>query len=153
MRTLDALVTFFDMFMVWIVRHCFLIEFGRWPGYQILHTAFERLEQQQPRELCGCGSSLTYAECHLAVDAALTEDDHSRLIGGTVLSRREVLMRRQIPRSAAEFDAAALLPAPEVWAKRLRQEHDRRMRQRAQAKDVVAAALAVVPAQHPGEGG
>lgn len=58
-----SLVVLLDLHLVWIVRHIYLRRFGKWPGRQVLHTAHERLQENRPHELCGCGSSRAYATC------------------------------------------------------------------------------------------
>lgn len=64
----DALWLYMDLMSVWIVRHIFLRRFDRWPGKQVLHTAFERLRDHRPGELCGCRSGLRYEACHQVRD-------------------------------------------------------------------------------------
>jgi hypothetical protein len=59
----SPLLDLFDMTTVWAVRHLHLRRLGTWPGRQILHTAFERLTETMPGELCGCGELRTYAAC------------------------------------------------------------------------------------------
>jgi hypothetical protein len=39
-------VELLDLQIVWIARHLYLRRFGRWPGRQVLHTAFERLREE-----------------------------------------------------------------------------------------------------------
>lgn len=58
-----SLVTLLDLYTVWALRHLHLRLFGRWPGRQVAHYAFERLIETQPGELCGCGSSVEYSKC------------------------------------------------------------------------------------------
>jgi len=58
-----SLVTLLDLHVVWIVRHMHLRRFGRWPGRQVLHTTYERLQEMRPGELCGCGSADRYKDC------------------------------------------------------------------------------------------
>ena len=41
----------------------FLHHFGRWPGRQSLHTAYERVTDHEPGELCGCDSAILYESC------------------------------------------------------------------------------------------
>lgn len=64
----EPLVDLLDLYMGWIVRHLHLREFERWPGRQVLHTAYERLHEQEPGELCGCGEMSRYKECHQRED-------------------------------------------------------------------------------------
>lgn len=71
----DSLVTLLDLNSLWIARHLFLQRFGGWPGDQVLHTAEERLAEQRPGELCGCGSMRPYDECHRERDEALSAYD------------------------------------------------------------------------------
>lgn len=64
-----------DFNAVWVARHLFLRCFGRWPGRQVLHTAYERLRDHVPGELCGCGSMRLYEQCHRASDVATSPYD------------------------------------------------------------------------------
>lgn len=64
----DSLLKLLDLNSLWITRHLFLQQFGRWPGDQVLHTAHERLAEHRPSELCGCGSMSPYDECHREQD-------------------------------------------------------------------------------------
>lgn len=58
-----------DLHVVWVVRHLHLKRLGRWPGPQVLHTAFERLNEQSPGELCaGCESGQRYEQCCYELD-------------------------------------------------------------------------------------
>lgn len=60
----DSLTTLLDHFSEWVVRQLYLLRFGRWPGLQVLHTAYERLTEHRPGELCGgCLSGLPYDSC------------------------------------------------------------------------------------------
>lgn len=66
------LVGYIDQVAGWITRHIHLLEFGRWPGHQVLHTARERLIQHQPGEICGaCKSGRRYEDCHKPADMQL----------------------------------------------------------------------------------
>lgn len=58
-----SLVTLLDLHVVWVVRHMHLRRFGRWPGRQVLHTTYERLQEMRHGELCGCGSADRYEDC------------------------------------------------------------------------------------------
>lgn len=64
----DSILTLLDLHAVWVARQLHLRHFGRWPGRQVLHTAHERLLDQRPGELCGCGTLRPYAECHQPED-------------------------------------------------------------------------------------
>ena len=70
----DSLVSLLDLNSVWVTRHIFLRYFGRWPGRQVLHTAFERLREHRPTELCGCDSGSQYSSC------CQTRDSEQKLI-------------------------------------------------------------------------
>lgn len=74
----NSLLLWFDLHAVWIARHVHLRYFDRWPGDQVLHTAFERVREHRPGELCGCGSMQPYEECHQAADLARTPYDRAR---------------------------------------------------------------------------
>ena len=64
-----ALTTLLDLHVVWVVRHIFMRWFGYWPGHQVFHTSYERLNEHRPGELCGgCDSGLRYEECCQKLD-------------------------------------------------------------------------------------
>ena len=69
----SSLIELFDMTTVWAFRHLHLRVIRRWPGRQILHTAFERMNETQPGELCGCGSAVAYKRCCQGRDGSLSE--------------------------------------------------------------------------------
>jgi hypothetical protein len=71
----DPLLQLLDYIACWIARHIFLKRRGRWPGPQSLHTAFERLTEHAPNELCGCGSPYLYEVCHRPSDTAMAETE------------------------------------------------------------------------------
>jgi hypothetical protein len=64
------LVSLLDLIATWVVRHIHLLEFGRWPGGQALHTAHERLTEIRPGERCGCDAVRGYEMCHRDADLA-----------------------------------------------------------------------------------
>lgn len=68
----DPIVTLLDLQSVWIARHLYLRNFGRWPGAQVLHTPYERVQEQRPGERCGCDSGKLYEDCHREHDRALS---------------------------------------------------------------------------------
>lgn len=57
------LVALLNLYAIWVVRHLHLREFGRWPGLQRIHTAYERLREHEPGEFCGCGRMTRYQDC------------------------------------------------------------------------------------------
>ncbi len=65
-----GLVRLLDLHVTWIVRHLHLHRLGRWPGDQALHTAFERIHENQDEELCGCSSP----ERHIYRDCCKSKD-------------------------------------------------------------------------------
>lgn len=68
----ESLVDLWDLYALWITRHLHLRRIGYWPGEQVLHTAHERLAEQQPQELCaGCRSFRLYGDCHHDRDVAV----------------------------------------------------------------------------------
>jgi hypothetical protein len=69
------LVALLDLISTWIVRHIHLLELGRWPGGQALHTSYERLTEIRAGERCGCELPLLYDDCHRSGDAARPERD------------------------------------------------------------------------------
>lgn len=59
----DPIVALLDIYTLWAVRHLHLDFFGRWPGYQVAHHAYERILEIRGDEHCGCGSSELYEKC------------------------------------------------------------------------------------------
>lgn len=59
----DSLVQLLDLYSVWALRHVHDEVFGRWPGPQAVAQPYERLLELRNDELCGCGSTVHYAEC------------------------------------------------------------------------------------------
>ena len=68
----DPLLGLLDLYAGWILRHLHLRRVGRWPGGQEVNNSYERWLEQQPDELCGCGSERRYRDCHRPHDAALS---------------------------------------------------------------------------------
>ncbi len=65
----DPLVRLLDIYTLWAVRHLHLRQFGRWPGYQSIHFAGERLIELRGDEHYGCtNSELLYAHCCMPRD-------------------------------------------------------------------------------------
>lgn len=64
----SSLVVLLDLHVLWVVRHMHLRHLGRWPGRQVIHTPYERLREQRPDEMCGCGSTRRYQSCCQAND-------------------------------------------------------------------------------------
>lgn len=69
----DPILTLLDLHAVWVARQLHLRHLGHWPGKQILHTAHERLTDQRPGELCGCGALRPYSVCHEPEDRSRTQ--------------------------------------------------------------------------------
>lgn len=106
-----SLVRLLDFISVWLTRHVYLREFGRWPGHQMLHTILERQLWNRPDEFCGCGASRPYAACHASADHAAGEVEIAREIGVAVddLARiRRELVGRAPPRTLAAMRDAVL---------------------------------------------
>lgn len=64
-----------DLMSLWLARHINLSIYGRWPGPQVLHTAYERLHEHAKNELCGCTSGRLYEECCRDADLALSPSE------------------------------------------------------------------------------
>jgi hypothetical protein len=84
----DPLVDLLDIYTLWAVRHLHLQQFGRWPGYQSIHFAGERLLELRGDEHCGCANSARlYADCCMPRDMAGNRIaqllDFHRKTGGT----------------------------------------------------------------------
>lgn len=63
-----SIVELLDIYACWAVRQLYLLSYGRWPGRQVLHHAFERVVETRDCEYCGCGSNVRYAECCKPMD-------------------------------------------------------------------------------------
>lgn len=61
----DSLLQLIDLFSVWALRHEYLRLFGRWPGYQAVHSPYERITELKDDEFCGCNCPVKkrYADC------------------------------------------------------------------------------------------
>lgn len=114
-----SLVRLLDFISVWLTRHAYLREFGRWPGHQMLHTVLERRLWNRPDEFCGCGASRLYAACHARADHAAGEVEIAREIGvavGDLARIRRELVGRAPPRTlAAMRDAVLTRPISAGW--------------------------------------
>jgi hypothetical protein len=68
-------VRLLDLYVTWIVRHLHLQRLGRWPGNQVLHTAYERMNETQDDELCGCDGPerYRYGNCCRAADHSMAK--------------------------------------------------------------------------------
>lgn len=64
----DSLLVLLDIYTLWAFRHLHLEVLQRWPGRQVAHFVYERLAEQKPTELCGCGSDRCYGDCCQAKD-------------------------------------------------------------------------------------
>ncbi len=101
-------VTLLDLQAVWIARHLFLRRFGRWPGRQILHTAHERLVEQEPDEYCGCDSGRRYGECCRDRDRRILPIDRLR----EYVAFRGRTGRRAPPRPLVNWLVDSRAPTP-----------------------------------------
>lgn len=60
----DSLTQLLDFYSLWALRHLHMKVFDRWPGYQAVHTPYERILELRPEEHCGCEhSDRLYGEC------------------------------------------------------------------------------------------
>lgn len=60
----DSLVTLFDLYTIWALRHLYLEYFGRWPGPQASTSSIERVAEFKNDEWCGCSRPRgTYGNC------------------------------------------------------------------------------------------
>lgn len=65
----DQLRGLIDLYSLWALRHLYLEKFQRWPGYQSVPHAYERLEEFRDDEYCGCeNSQKLYVDCCKASD-------------------------------------------------------------------------------------
>lgn len=60
----QSLIKLLDLYTLWACRHYYLKEFGRWPGYQVAHNAYERFSEFKDDEFCGCNNfDKKYKDC------------------------------------------------------------------------------------------
>lgn len=59
----ESLVPLLDLYCLWALRQFHLQEFGYWPGKQSVHLTYERLNEFEDCEFCGCGSDKKYPDC------------------------------------------------------------------------------------------
>ncbi len=65
----DSLIELLDLYTLWAVRHLHLEHKGWWPGPQASDRAYERANEFQGREYCGCAQPKgRYATCCQATD-------------------------------------------------------------------------------------
>lgn len=82
----DSIINLLDIYSVWAVRHLHLEAFGRWPGFQSVPFAYERITEFRDDEFCGCGNSdKLYAECCKESDLAHNQkelrDEFWKIVG------------------------------------------------------------------------
>jgi len=114
----DSIVNLLDLYTTWAVRHLHLSEFGRWPGPQLAATPAERILEQHPTELCGCGRSSTakYSECCSSKD--ISESRIGATLKWMTLGRHppreieEIVLKNRVPPSVAEGIALSYRPNP-----------------------------------------
>ena len=99
-RGLEALL---DLYSVWLTKQLHLRAYGTWPGLQRVHTPLERLAEQHPNELCGCGRNVTYARCCFLNDQMKVHSDEvdrrriELLHRGPMLTSTEAARGKTIP--------------------------------------------------------
>lgn len=69
----EGLVRLIDLYSVWLLKHLWMSQFGRWPGPQSGAVALYRRQEFKPQEWCGCNSGLRYGECHHQADQRLPD--------------------------------------------------------------------------------
>lgn len=94
----DDYTLYLDLITLWTVRQLYFAIRGRWPGMQVLHTAYERLRYHRPGEFCGCASGRRYEDCCREADLRMPEADRLREYR-RVWPRRE----RRIPEDVLRF--------------------------------------------------
>lgn len=99
----DDHALYLDLIALWTVRQLYFAIRGRWPGMQLLHTAYERLRYHGPGEFCGCASGRLYEDCCRPADLEMSEADRLQQFRRT-WPRRE----RRIPENVLRFRA-------EIW--------------------------------------
>lgn len=76
-----------NLYAVWLARQLYLRAYGRWPGFQRIHTPLERVVEQLAGEYCGCGNPLPYERC-------CARRDHGQVSSRDIVRRRDELLRR-----------------------------------------------------------
>ena len=70
----DSLITLLDLYTLWALRHLYLDNFKRWPGYQAVHHPYERILELAEDEYCGCnGTERLYKECCQTKDLSIKQ--------------------------------------------------------------------------------
>ena len=99
----DGVRPLLNLYSTWLFRHCFLAEFGRWPGRQWGATALYRRTEFSSEEWCGCGSAARYGDCCMESDFALSsedaEEDHVRTMGSAYCRRQPPIAVKAFARS------------------------------------------------------
>lgn len=69
----ESLVKLLDLYTLWACKHYYLKEFGKWPGYQVGHFAYERFLEFKDDEFCGCNNfNKKYKDCCKLKDSGST---------------------------------------------------------------------------------
>jgi hypothetical protein len=94
----DPLVQLLDLYTLWAVRHLYLTQFGRWPGYQSVHFPGERILELRADEHCGCANGAKlYGMCCMPLDRARNQ------IAERLSFFRQTGGRRQPPESVLDY--------------------------------------------------
>lgn len=83
------IVKLLDLYTLWALRHEHLRKLGRWPGHQYVPWVYERTEELQDEEFCGCGAERRYRDCCKNGDLAQSRLEASmrflRFTGGNAI--------------------------------------------------------------------
>lgn len=70
----DSIIQLIDLYTLWAFRHEHFSAIGRWPGYQSVPLAYERLEELQDDEFCGCNQpAKLYKDCCKSKDQSKSQ--------------------------------------------------------------------------------
>lgn len=92
----EPLINLLDLYTLWAFKHYYLKEFGKWPGYQVAHIAYERHLEFSDDEFCGCNNfNKKYKDC-----CKLKDRDMNLLKNGIHFS---IYGKRSPPKSIFDF--------------------------------------------------
>lgn len=103
----DSLIQLLDLYTLWAVRHLHLEHKGWWPGPQASDRAFERANEFQGHEHCGCAQPKgSYATCCQAADKI------GRSVQETLTYRLfDSRWVRKPPESVLRFASSCIVPS------------------------------------------
>jgi len=98
-KTGDSIVKLIDMYTLWALRHLHLSEYKKWPGYQAVHFAHERILEVRDDEFCGCNNfNKKYKDC-----CKHSDQKSNHLASHLKLLSRSDYAKRQPPKEILKF--------------------------------------------------